>query len=63
MMNDNKHLIPQLILDLVSDLKKSNAGAQLNYLNRLEAIRDHIDHELASFHLKSWRAPAKKEKR
>ena len=62
-MIDNKHLIPQLILDLISDLKKSNAGAQLNYLNRLEAIRDHIDHELASFHLKSWRAPAKKEKR
>ena len=62
-MNNNSHLIPQLILDIISDLKKSNASAQLNYLSRLEAIRDHIDHELASFHLKSWRAPAKKEKR
>ena len=62
-MIDNKHLIPQLILDIISDMKKSNASAQLIYLQRLEAIRDHIDHELASFHLKSWRAPAKKEKR
>ena len=62
-MIDNKHLIPQLILDIISDMKKSNASAQLVYLQRLEAIRDHIDHELASFHLKSWRAPAKKEKR
>ena len=62
-MIDNKHLIPQLILDIILYMKKSNASAQLVYLQRLEAIRDHIDHELASFHLKSWRAPAKKEKR
>ena len=62
-MNNNSHLIPQLILDIVSDMKKSNPSAQIVYQQRLEAIRDHIDHELASFHLKSWRAPAKKEKR
>jgi len=69
---DNRHLVPQLILDIVSDLKKANAGAELNYLTRLEVIREYIDHELASFHLKTWRAPkgltpfgspAKKEKR
>ena len=62
-MNNNSHLIPQLILDIVSDMKKSNPSAQIVYQQRLESIRDHIDHELASFHLKSWRAPAKKEKR
>ena len=61
-MND-KHLIPQLILDIVSDMKKSNASAQLVYQQRLETIRDYIDHELANFSLKNWRTPTKKEKR
>ena len=63
MNQQEKVYVPQLIIDLVADLKKANAGAQLNYLTRLEVIREYIDHELASFHLKSWRAPAKKEKR
>ena len=52
---NNKHLVPQLIVDLVENLKKSNPSAQLNYLNRLEAIRDYINFELTSFQLKPFK--------
>ena len=33
-MIDNKHLIPQLILDIISDMKKSNASAQVSLFTK-----------------------------
>ncbi len=53
-MSIEKHLIPELILDLVENLKKANPSAQLTYLKRLETIRDYISLELSGFELKGF---------
>jgi hypothetical protein len=62
-MKNNQHMIPQLILDIVSDMKKANASSQLFYEQRLIAIRDYVSTELENFKLKPFFKSSKGSKR
>jgi hypothetical protein len=61
MMNENKiHLIPQAILDCAADLVKTkNENVKVNYIVRLETIRDYCDQVLKAQNEVRWVPPIK----
>lgn len=59
----NNHLIPQLLIDMVSDMKNAHPGAQLNYLRRLEAIQDYLNRELILFQAPKPQLPAQGQRK
>lgn len=56
---NNSHLIPQIILDMVKDMKSANWDTQLNYLRRLETIQEYLNRELLMY--QTQKAPRSKE--
>ena len=47
MKNDKVHLVPQAVIDVVQNLSTTKQdNLRLNYIMRLEAIRDYCDYAL-----------------
>lgn len=63
MMNENKmHLIPQAIIDCATDLATTkNENIRINYIVRLETIRDYCDQVLKSQNQVRWAPPVRKK--
>jgi len=63
MMNENKmHLIPQAIIDCATDLATTkNENIRINYIVRLETIRDYCEQVLKSQSQVRWTPPARKK--
>jgi hypothetical protein len=65
MINENKlHLIPQAIIDCATDLATTkNENIKVNYIVRLETIRDYCDQVLKSQNQQQvrWSPPARKK--
>jgi len=66
-MNESKlHLIPQAIIDCATDLATTkNENIKINYIVRLETIRDYCDQVLKSQNQNQqqvrWSPPARKK--
>jgi hypothetical protein len=65
MINENKlHLIPQAIIDCATDLATTkNENIKVNYIVRLETIRDYCDQVLKSQNQQQvrWSPPVRKK--
>ena len=65
MINESKlHLIPQAIIDCAADLATTkNENIKVNYIVRLETIRDYCDQVLKSQNQQQvrWSPPARKK--
>ena len=63
MMNESKlHLIPQAIIDCATDLATTkNENIRINYIVRLETIRDYCDQVLKSQNQVRWAPPVRKK--
>ena len=63
MMNENKmHLIPQAIIDCATDLATTkNENIRINYIVRLETIRDYCEQVLKSQSQVRWTPPVRKK--
>lgn len=64
MINESKlHLIPQAIIDCATDLATTkNENIKVNYIVRLETIRDYCDQVLKSQNQQvRWTPPARKK--
>ena len=63
MMNENKmHLIPQAVIDCATDLATTkNENIRINYIVRLETIRDYCEQVLKTQSQVRWTPPVRKK--